>query len=103
MKSRITNAVLGMNSVGAVVNSLPIEFDSGEYFIHIHPSGHLLVELPDQQMGFMKFDDLENGVMKGFIPINFWFFIDDALLRGLSILNRSFTTSSIQNLSSKLK
>lgn len=71
MKIRITNAILGMNSVGTIVNSVPIEFDPGEYFIHTHPSGHLLVELPDQRMGFMKFDDFENGVMKGSIFINF--------------------------------
>lgn len=71
MKIRITNAVLGMNSAGTLANSVPIEFDPGEYFIHTHPSGHLLVELPDQQLGFMKFDDFENGVMKGSIFINF--------------------------------
>jgi hypothetical protein len=71
MKIRITNAVLGMNSVGAIVNSFPIEFDPGEYFIHTHPSGHLLIELPYQEMGFMKFDDFENGVINGFIFINF--------------------------------
>ena len=70
MKIRITNAVLGMNSIGAIVNSAPIEFDPGEYLIHTHPSGHLLGELPNQQWGFIKFDDFESGVMQGSILIN---------------------------------
>lgn len=71
MKIRITNAVLGTNSFGATSNAVPIEFDPGEYFIHTHPSGHLLVELPDQRIGFMKFNDFENGVLRGSILLNF--------------------------------
>lgn len=71
MRIRLTNAVLGMNSVGAMGSVVPVEFDPGEYFIHTHPSGHLVVELPDQQTAFMKFEDFENGVKLGSIFINF--------------------------------
>ena len=68
MKIRITNAILG--STGAMTSSIPIEFDPGEYSIQTHPSGHLIVELPDQKIGFMKFDDFENGVNTGSILIH---------------------------------
>ena len=70
MKIRITNAILGMNACGAISNVTPNEFDPGEYSICTHPSGHLVVELPDQALGFLKFEDFENGVNMGTIQIH---------------------------------
>lgn len=70
MRVRITNAISGMGSAGTMTKSTPIEFDPGEYSIQTHPSGHLVVELPNQEIGFMKLDDFENGVNVGSILIH---------------------------------
>ncbi|WP_062309863.1 hypothetical protein [Polynucleobacter sinensis] len=70
MRIRITNAILGISAGGVMAKATPIEFDPGEYSIHTHPSGHLILELPDQTIGFMKFDDFENGVNAGSILIH---------------------------------
>ncbi len=71
MRIRITNAMSGMSTSCVMANSIPIEFDPGEYLIHTHPSGHLVIELPDRTIGFMKFDNFENGVNAGSILIHF--------------------------------
>ena len=70
MRIRVTNAVLGVGSTGVITESIPIEFDPGEYMIQIHSSGHLVIELPDQIVGFIKLNDFENGVNSGSIMIH---------------------------------
>lgn len=70
MRIRVTNAVLGVGSTGVITESIPIEFDPAEYMIQIHPSGHLVIELPDQIVGFIKLNDFENSVNSGSIMIH---------------------------------
>ena len=70
MRIRLTNSISGFVSRGLEVSSIPVEFDPGEYLISTHPSGHLLVELPNQNYGFMRFEDFENGIVNGGIILN---------------------------------
>lgn len=70
MRVRVTQACSGRADLLDGLDESLTQIDPGEYQATTHPSGHLQIEMPNNEYAYMTMGDFENGVHSGVIIIN---------------------------------
>lgn len=70
MKVRVTQACSGRADLLDGLDESLTQIDPGEYRAITHFSGHLQLEMPNNEYAYMTMSDFENGVQSGVIIIN---------------------------------
>lgn len=70
MRVRITQACSGRVDLLDGIDESLTQIDPGEYRATTNPSGHLQLEMPNNEYAYMTMNDFENGVQSGVIIIH---------------------------------
>jgi len=70
MKIRVTQACSGRANLSDGIDESLTQIDPGEYAVMAHLSGHLQLEMPNNQLAYMTLRDLEDGIESGVIVVH---------------------------------
>lgn len=70
MRVRVTQACSGRTDLLDGIDESLTQIDPGEYDVTTHHSGHLKLEMPNNDYAYMTLHDFESGVYSGVIIIH---------------------------------